>query len=79
MAKLIGTVRQVVGEAFVIGDNGVRRLLIEGDRLYAGDRVITGAGGAVDVDLVGSGELMLGRESDLLLDEQLLVAAEGGT
>ena len=33
----------------------------------------------MDIDLVGTGELMLGRESDLLLDEQLLVAAEGGT
>ncbi|EIK51677.1 outer membrane adhesin-like protein, partial [Stutzerimonas stutzeri TS44] len=54
-------------------------MLIEGDRLYAGERVITSAGGAVDIDLVGAGELMLGRESDLLLDEQLLVAAEGGT
>ncbi|OOE13466.1 hypothetical protein BSR09_05300, partial [Stutzerimonas degradans] len=79
MAKLIGTVRQVVGEAFAVGEDGVRRLLIEGDRLYAGERVITSAGGAVDIDLVGTGELMLGRESDLLLDEQLLVAAEGGT
>ncbi|MDT3709389.1 MAG: retention module-containing protein, partial [Pseudomonadaceae bacterium] len=79
MAKLIGTVRQVVGEAFAVGEDGVRRLLIEGDRLYAGERVITSAGGAVDIDLVGAGELMLGRESDLLLDEQLLVAAEGGT
>ncbi|MCF7204056.1 retention module-containing protein [Pseudomonas oligotrophica] len=78
MAKLIGTVRQVVGDAFVVGEDGVRRLLIEGDRLYAGERVITSAGGAVDIDLVGSGELMLGRDSDLLLDEQLLAAGSGG-
>jgi hypothetical protein len=76
MAKLIGTVRQVVGEAFVVGDDGVRRLLIEGDRVYAGERVIT-AGGAVDIDLVQGGGLAIGRGSELALTEQLLGDAQG--
>ncbi len=77
MAKLIGTVRQVVGEVFAVGEDGLRRPLIEGDRVFAGERIIT-AGGAVDIDLVQGGELTLGRGSELQLTEQLLADAQGG-
>jgi len=72
MAKLIGTVRQVVGEVFAVGEDGLRRPLVEGDRVFAGERIIT-AGGAVDIDLVQGGELTLGRGSELQLTEQLLL------
>src|SRR5690606_970556 len=78
MAKLIGTVRQVVGEAFAVGGDGLRRPIVEGDRVYAGERIITSGGGAVDIDLVQGGELTLGRDSEFLLDEQLLANAQGG-
>jgi len=77
MAKLIGTVRQVVGEVFAVGEDGLRRPLVEGDRVFAGERIIT-AGGAVDIDLVQGGELTLGRGSELQLTEQLLADAQGG-
>ena len=76
MAKLIGTVRQVIGEAFAVSEDGVRRLIIEGDRIYAGERIIT-TDGAVDIDLVQGGELTLGRGSELVLTEQVLADAQG--
>jgi len=75
MAKLIGTVRQVVGEVFAVGEDGLRRPLVEGDRLFVGDRIIT-ANGAVDIDLVQGGELTLGRGSEMQLTEQLLADSQ---
>ncbi|WP_083491816.1 retention module-containing protein [Pseudomonas taeanensis] len=77
MATLIGVVRQVVGEVFAVAGDGARRPLAEGDRVFAGEQLATGAVGAVAIALVGGGELTLGRNSQLLLDTQLLASAQG--
>ena len=79
MATLIGVVRMVVGEVQALAADGSRRLLVEGDRVFAGEQLLTGTGGAVAVSLVDGGELTLGRESSLLLDTQLLAAGSEGT
>ena len=68
MATLIGIVGQVVGEVFVVPADGSRRQLVEGDRVFAGEQLLTGDGGAVAIRLVGGGELTVGRDSSLLLD-----------
>jgi Ca2+-binding RTX toxin-like protein len=47
-------------------------MLIEGDRLFAGEQLQTGASGAVAVDLQAGGQLTLGRGSSLDLTSQLL-------
>ncbi len=72
MATLIGFVRVVVGEVFAVAAGGGTRQLGEGDRVYAGEQLLTGAGGAVAVRLAGGGELTVGRDSSLMLDTQLL-------
>ncbi|WP_323176257.1 retention module-containing protein [Pseudomonas alvandae] len=72
MAALIGTVSKVVGQVFAEAAGGVRRPLVEGDRLYAGEHLVTGAEGAVAVHLQNGHELTLGRGSDLTLTPQLL-------
>ncbi|MCG6577696.1 retention module-containing protein, partial [Pseudomonas sp. AF32] len=72
MAALIGTVSKVVGQVFAQAAGGLRRPLVEGDRLYAGEHLITGAEGAVAVHLANGQELTLGRESNLTLTPQLL-------
>ncbi|MEX6502533.1 retention module-containing protein, partial [Pseudomonas zhanjiangensis] len=76
MATLIGVVSQVIGEVFAVAGDGTRRPLVEGDRVFAGEQLVTGAAGAVAIALVGGGELTLGRDSNLVLDTQLL--ARGG-
>ncbi|WP_437881317.1 retention module-containing protein [Pseudomonas sp. LRF_L74] len=68
----MGVVVQVVGEVFALASDGSRRLLIEGDRVYSGERLQTGAGGAVSVNLPGGQQLVLGRDSEIVLSEQLL-------
>ncbi|MET0949126.1 MAG: retention module-containing protein, partial [Pseudomonas sp.] len=72
MARLIGTVRQVVGEVFAVAEDGTRRVLQPGDRLFAGEQLQTGANGAVAVHLAAGGELTLGRDSQLPLTAQIL-------
>jgi VCBS repeat-containing protein len=86
MATLIGIVSKVVGQVFAQATDGTKRALVEGDRLYAGDQLITGAEGAVAVHLQNGQELTLGRDSSLTMTGQLLadqaahvVAAEAVT
>ena len=45
MAKSLGVVSKVVGQVFAVGQDGTRRVLVEGDRLYAGEQLETGAAG----------------------------------
>ncbi|MFD3210478.1 retention module-containing protein [Pseudomonas sp. LR_7] len=72
MAKLVGVVSKVVGQVFAVADDGQRRLLVEGDRLFAGEQLETGATGAVAVRLHNGAELTLGRGSSLEMTEGLL-------
>ena len=79
MATLIGVVSQVVGEVFAVAGDGTRRPLVEGDRVYAGEQLVTGAGGAVAVTLSNGEVLTLGRDSSLNLNEQMLAGGDGQT
>lgn len=72
MATLIGTVSKVIGQVFAVAGDGTRRVLVEGDRLFAGDQLVTGAEGAVAVHLQNGQELTLGRGSSLQMTDQLL-------
>ncbi|WP_297833628.1 retention module-containing protein, partial [Pseudomonas sp.] len=72
MAKLIGTVTRVVGEVFAVAGDGSRRALVQGDRVFAGEQLQTGAIGAVAVHLADGGELTLGRDSSMPLTSDIL-------
>ena len=72
MATLIGIVSKVIGQVFAVAGDGTRRALVEGDRLFAGDQLVTGAEGAVAVHLQNGQELTLGRGSSLQMTAQLL-------
>ena len=72
MATLIGIVSKVIGQVFAVASDGTRRALVEGDRLFAGDELVTGAEGAVAVRLENGEELTLGRGSNQQMTPQLL-------
>ncbi|MDH4874585.1 retention module-containing protein, partial [Pseudomonas sp. BN515] len=75
MAGSIGVVRQVVGDVFAVAADGSRRPLTEGDRVFAGEQLVTGAQGAVAVTLSNGQELVLGRDSSMPLNNSLLAGA----
>ncbi|MDU9415778.1 retention module-containing protein [Pseudomonas sp. zfem005] len=77
MATVIGVVSRVVGEVFAVAGDGTRRPLVEGDRLFAGEQLLTGAEGAISVALANGGELTLGRDSSMNLSTQLLATGNG--
>ncbi|WP_312931061.1 retention module-containing protein [Pseudomonas sp.] len=72
MAKSVGVVSKVIGEVFAVQVDGTRRMLIEGDRLFAGEQLETGAGGAVAVQLDNGALLTLGRDSRVEMTPELL-------
>ena len=72
MATLIGVVSQVIGEVYAVAGDGTRRPLSEGDRVFAGEQIVTGPAGAISVAMSNGQLLTLGRESSLSLNEQML-------
>ncbi|WP_141248957.1 retention module-containing protein, partial [Pseudomonas ogarae] len=63
MSSVIAVVKSIVGQVFVVSPEGIRRVLIEGDRLYTGDQLDTGPSGAVTLDLADGRTLDLGRDT----------------
>ncbi|MDZ7888227.1 MAG: retention module-containing protein, partial [Pseudomonas sp.] len=63
MTIIIAIVKSIVGQVFALSPEGTRRLLIEGDRLFAGDQVTTGQEGMISLKLNDGRILDLGRDS----------------
>ncbi len=63
MSSVIATVQSVVGQVFAVSPEGIRRLLVEGDRLFKGEVVLTGDSGMVTLALEDGRTLDLGRDS----------------
>ncbi|MFV3334858.1 retention module-containing protein [Pseudomonas sp. NY15437] len=75
MATLMGVVSKVIGEVFAVAADGSRRPLSQGDKVFVGEQLVTGANGAVALKVAGGGEITLGRDSSLPLTSQMLAAA----
>ncbi|WP_460132178.1 retention module-containing protein [Pseudomonas sp. S1_E04] len=59
----VAVVKSIVGQVFAVSPEGIRRLLVEGDRLVAGEQVDTGAAGAVSLELADGRVIDLGRDT----------------
>ncbi|MCJ1888024.1 retention module-containing protein [Pseudomonas sp. LA21] len=75
MATLMGVVSKVVGEVFAVAADGSRRPLSQGDKVFVGEQLVTGAHGSVVLKIAGGGEVTLGRDSSLPMTAQLQSAA----
>ncbi|MFJ3006859.1 retention module-containing protein, partial [Pseudomonas fluorescens] len=63
MSSVVAIVKSIVGQVFAVSPEGVRRVLVEGDRLFVGDQIDTGLSGAVSLELADGRTLDLGRET----------------
>ncbi|WP_339507974.1 retention module-containing protein, partial [Pseudomonas sp. RL_35y_Pfl2_P42] len=63
MSSVVAIVKSIVGQVFVVSPEGVRRVLVEGDRLFVGDQIDTGLSGAVSLELADGRTLDLGRDT----------------
>ncbi|MFW9082664.1 retention module-containing protein [Pseudomonas sp. P2757] len=68
MSSVVAIVKSIVGQVFVVSPEGIRRILVEGDKLYAGDRIDTGVSGAVSLELADGRTLDLGRDTQWSAD-----------
>ncbi|WP_457253847.1 immunoglobulin-like domain-containing protein [Pseudomonas juntendi] len=68
MSSVVAIVKSIVGQVIAVSPEGIRRVLIEGDRLLAGEQVLTGPGGAVTLELADGRLLDLGRDSQWSAD-----------
>ncbi|AZE81572.1 T1SS secreted agglutinin RTX [Pseudomonas orientalis] len=68
MSNVVAIVKSIVGQVFVISPEGTRRVLVEGDRLFAGDQIDTGLSGAVSLELADGRTLDLGRDTQWSAD-----------
>ncbi|KNC17380.1 retention module-containing protein [Pseudomonas sp. RIT-PI-a] len=63
MSSVVAIVKSIVGQVFAVSPEGIRRVLIEGDRLFAGEQVVTGEAGAVTLALADGRTIDLGRDT----------------
>ncbi|MGZ7458863.1 retention module-containing protein, partial [Pseudomonas sp. Ma2-10] len=63
MSSVVAIVKSIVGQVFAVSPEGIRRVLVEGDRLFVGDQVDTGIAGAVTLELADGRTLDLGRDT----------------
>ncbi|ANC79498.1 retention module-containing protein [Pseudomonas putida] len=68
MSSVVAIVKSIVGQVIAVSPEGIRRVLIEGDRLLTGEEVLTGPGGAVTLELADGRTLDLGRDSQWSAD-----------
>jgi len=68
MSSVVAIVKSIVGQVIAVSPEGIRRVLIEGDRLMAGEQVLTGAGGAITLELSDGRTLDLGRDTQWSAD-----------
>jgi len=63
VSKLLGVIKAIIGQVYVVDVNGAQRLVHEGDRVYSGEEIVTGASGAVSISLPDGKTLDIGRNS----------------
>ncbi len=63
MSTVVAIVKSIVGQVIATSAEGAQRVLVEGDRLYVGDTLDTGAGGMVTLELADGRMLDLGRDT----------------
>ncbi|MFK8330896.1 retention module-containing protein, partial [Pseudomonas sp. BJa5] len=68
MSSVVAIVKSIVGQVIAVSPEGARRVLIEGDRLFAGEQVLTGLAGAVTLELADGRTLDLGRDTQWSAD-----------
>ncbi|RJT20324.1 retention module-containing protein, partial [Buttiauxella izardii] len=63
MQNILGIVKVVIGQVFAVAVDGTQRELHEGDRIFAGEEIVTGANGALTVNLSDGHTMDIGRNS----------------
>ncbi len=72
MASEMGIIKTLIGTAVAIAADGSQRALQAGDRVYQNEVISTGPAGAVEVEFSDGSIMTLGRNSQTLLDAEIV-------
>jgi len=72
VATEIGIIKTLIGTAVAVVADGSQRILQAGDRVYQNEVISTGPAGAVEVEFSGGSIMALGRNSQTLLDAEIV-------
>jgi VCBS repeat-containing protein len=75
----IGTVKLAIGEVTATDQNGVQRVLHEGDQVSANEVIQTSADGSVDIQFINNTHVDLGRSSRIALDDSVFDPRQAAT
>src|SRR6185503_11772666 len=74
----IGTIKLIIGDVKIRGADGVERIAVVGEKVFAKEILITAANAVVQIQLENGNLLDLGRNAQLMLDEDMLAGGAGG-
>ncbi|WP_165672167.1 retention module-containing protein [Metapseudomonas otitidis] len=63
MSTVVAVVKSVIGQVVALSAEGVQRQLFEGDRIFQGDEIVTGAASMVTIELPDGRLIDLGRDT----------------
>src|SRR5918995_4978306 len=73
----IGTIKLIIGDVKIRGADGVERVAVVGEKVFAKEILITAANAVVQIQLENGNLLDLGRNAQLTLDEDMLAGGGG--
>lgn len=76
MSMVAGKINAVTGVVQAINPaTGAVRIVMKGDQVYEGEMIVTSAGAGVTIDLPNGETLTLGRETQMLLDKDVIASS----
>ena len=69
--EAIGYVRELTGHVIATDGNGIERILHTGDPVYTNDLIQTIAGSTVVIDFIDGTHMNLGKQAQVLLDDEV--------
>ncbi len=69
--QAVGQVQAVNGEVYAKGPDGQMRPLSAGDEVYAGEIIVTGEGGNINIDFYQGGPLQVAEQQIVMIDAQV--------
>ncbi|MDH1109680.1 retention module-containing protein, partial [Metapseudomonas otitidis] len=78
MSTVVAVVKSVIGQVVALSAEGVQRQLFEGDRIFQGDEIVTGAASMVTIELPDGRLIDLGRDTRWASNEFAPQAADDG-
>ncbi|WP_160081040.1 retention module-containing protein, partial [Pseudomonas sp. 8AS] len=63
MSSIVAVIKSIIGQVFAVSIDGLKRQVFEGDQLFAGEQLLTDAGGSATMQLASGEVVQLGASA----------------